>query len=342
MRAGLQLPPLKFDACINCPDCAIFKGGTVLPLKEKSSSRASTVLGRVCIDLVKGPALTAKGEAGVLIFVDEASLNVFCDPLKSKAAAGSIFEKRVALVEREKQPLKVGVVRPDNAEVLSESLTDVFFPDLRFVSQLPPNIVGAKLSVGGEGLDSVPMKDEIPTPLVFDVPAAADEIEKKDEDALREFVVDFPGVPCVIPAVEEKHARLSARALDNIVNEHEGGCGSAFVVSHHFGPVPAGLVDAKKNQADYLAHWLPARKKEFQMIKDRKNYVVVRKERPKEARAIFKKKIELACPEFSNGGVLKFKVRLKNYDAFTKMMVQGIDYDERYASAEKSIAGCRC
>ena len=254
----LQLPPENFESCINCPDCAVFKGGKTLPLKEKSSSRARAVLGRVCLDLVKGPALTAKSEAGVLIFVDEASLKVFCDPLKSKAAAGSIFEKRVALVEREKQPLKVGVVRPDNAEVLSESLTDVFFPVLRFVSQLPPDIVSAKLSVGEEGLDSVPMKDEIPT---FDVPAAADVIEKKDEDALREFVVDFPGVPCVIPVVEEKHARLSAKAPDNIVNEHEGGCGSAFVVSRHFGPVP-GLVDAK-NEEDYLLIGCQRERKNF-------------------------------------------------------------------------------
>ena len=79
LRKVLQLPPENFESCINCPDCAVFKGGKALPLKEKSSSRARAVLGRECLDLVKGPALTAKGEAGVLIFVDEASLKVFCD-----------------------------------------------------------------------------------------------------------------------------------------------------------------------------------------------------------------------------------------------------------------------
>ena len=76
------------------------------------------------------------------------------------------------------------------------------------------------------------------------------------------------------------------------------------------------------------------------MIKDRKNYVVVRREQvPKEAkiwrpREVFKKKIEPASPEFPNGRIIKYKVRL-TIAAFTKMMVQGIDYDQKYASTVK-------
>ena len=75
------------------------------------------------MDLVKGPALTAKGEAGALIFVDEASSKVFCDPPKSKSAAGIVFEKRVALAEREKQPLKVGIARSDSESVFTGAET---------------------------------------------------------------------------------------------------------------------------------------------------------------------------------------------------------------------------
>ena len=48
------------------------------------------------------------------------------------------------------------------------------------------------------------------------------------------------------------------------------------------------------------------------MIKDRKNYVVVRREQvPKEAkiwrpREVFKKKIEPASPKFPNGRIIKY------------------------------------
>jgi hypothetical protein len=60
------------------------------------------------------------------------------------------------------------------------------------------------------------MKDEIPMPLVFDVPAAADEIEEKDEDPLHEFDVDFPGVSCVIPAVEDIRTLVAVWVDDGI------------------------------------------------------------------------------------------------------------------------------
>ena len=55
--------------------------------------------------------------------------------------------------------------------------------------------------------------------------------------------------------MEEKQVRrsgrnlgLSAKALENIINEQEGG--SAMIVSHHFGPDPAVLAEAKRNQAE--------------------------------------------------------------------------------------------
>ena len=91
LRAVLQLPPEKFESCVNCPHCAVFKGGKALPLKETTENRARVVLQRICIDLIKGPALTAKGETGALISADQASLRVFCDPLKLKSAAGQTF-----------------------------------------------------------------------------------------------------------------------------------------------------------------------------------------------------------------------------------------------------------
>ena len=117
VRAVLQLPPEKFEKCINCVDCAVFKGGKALPLKESTSNRSRVVLGRLCLDLIKGPAITAKGETGALICVDQASLRIFCDGLTAKSDAGEVFEKRVQLLEREKQPLKVGVVRTDSESV---------------------------------------------------------------------------------------------------------------------------------------------------------------------------------------------------------------------------------
>ena len=124
LRAVLQLPPEKFESCVNCPHCAVFKGGKALPLKETTENRARVVLQRICIDLIKGPALTAKGETGALISADQASLRVFCDPLKLKSAAGQTFSKRVNLLQREKQPLKVGIVRSDSESVFTGPETD--------------------------------------------------------------------------------------------------------------------------------------------------------------------------------------------------------------------------
>jgi hypothetical protein len=100
------------------------------------------------------------------------------------------------------------------------------------------------------------------------------------------------------------------------------------------------LADAKKNVKEYEEHWLPARKKEFQMIKDRENYVVVKKKdipvgakiwRPRE---VFKKKLEPASAQFPNGRIAKYKVRL-TIAAYTKKMVKGIDYDQKYAATVK-------
>ena len=124
LRAVLQLPPEKFESCINCPHCAVFKGGKALPLKETTENRARVPLQRVCLDLIKGPALTAKGETGALIGADQASLRVFCDPLKLKSAAGKVFERRANLLQREKQPLKIGFVRSDSESVFMGPETD--------------------------------------------------------------------------------------------------------------------------------------------------------------------------------------------------------------------------
>jgi hypothetical protein len=170
-------------------------------------------------------------------------------------------------------------------------------------------------------------------------------LEEDDGGGFDEF--DGGEGPREIPerVSEEQHVRrsgrnreLSAKALENIINEQEGG--SALLVSQFFGPDPSGLADAKKNHNEYRDFWLPPRKKEFQMIKDRKNYVVVKKKDvPQDAkiwrpREVFKKKIEPASPQFPNGRVLKYKVRL-TIAAYTKMMVQGIDYDQKYAATVK-------
>ena len=536
LRAVLQLPPEKFESCINCPHCAVFKGGKALPLKETTENRARVPLQRVCLDLIKGPALTAKGETGALIGADQASLRVFCDPLKLKSAAGKVFERRANLLQREKQPLKIGFVRSDSESVFMGPETDfqkfirsqgivhepsapyrheqngvvevmiklllitmmiqlrhggdvplsywfyslehasiaianvpsaalvgwspqefwegrrlkplkmlfmgvifclcyakiyvrgkfddrafacmylgmsefhrafrvqslktgkVYFSrDVHFLKDqfpcrkgsvpksvvnnlndveldeddedrnwaLPPRISVQKFSISG-GVDRVMTKEKVSAvPKDGEDEKHSDENiqraienrsllsernlepvpEENDEKGLDEF--DELGIPHVVPeqVLEERHVRkstrnreLSAKALENIINEQEGG--SALLVSQLFGPDPAGLADAKKNKEEYAKYWLPARKKEFQMIKDRKNYVVVKKKDiPKGAkiwrpREVFKKKIEPASAQFPNGRVLKYKARL-TIAAYTKMMVQGVDYDQKYAATVK-------
>ena len=120
--------------------------------------------------------------------------------------------------------------------------------------------------MGKTEFDSVLMKKEDspaePEPVV---PASVDEVEEKGEHDIDEFDVDFPSVSRVVPVMEEKQVRrsgrnlgLSAKALENIINEQEGG--SAMIVSHHFGPDPAVLAEAKKNQAEYIAHLIASAK----------------------------------------------------------------------------------
>lgn len=574
LRKLLQLPPEDFERCINCPDCAVYKGGVGLPLKDKSENKARIPLQRVGVDLIKGPALTAKGETGAIIVTDQASGRSFASPLKAKSEAGEKFEERVKLMEREKQPLKVGIARTDSESVFVGLLTrfqaflkeqgivhepsspyrheqnglvensikqlliamliqmrhggDVarlysywfyslehatiaqanvpsaalagwtpqevwegkrlkpnkmllmgvifclcyakiyvrgkfedrafacmylgmseyhrsfrvqslktgrvyFSRDVRFLNDqfpcrrgsvpksvvnnletveleeddeirnwaLPPTITTEKFSFGAGAAEPLPIKDKAP-----------DADEKHDDDlralhrnrvleTLREEDAaegqgEFIEVEDLVPIPErvehfEAPVRRSTRswqpsgkALENIVNEQEGVVfaqayqselysqsilralnnlpldargkvkyffkeeddesmkkhESVMLASQHFGPDPTNLREAKKNSEEYEKFWLPARKREFKMIKDRKNYVVVKKNdvpqgariwRPKE---VFKKKIEPASASYPDGRISKYKARL-TIAAYTKMMIQGVDYDQKYAATVK-------
>ena len=159
---------------------------------------------------------------------------------------------------------------------------------------------------------------------------------------------DFVDAPMAVPLAAQqghhslrrstRHRELSGRALENIINEQEGG--SALLASQFFGPDPFNLAEAKKNADEYKNYWLPARRKEFQMFKDRKNYIVIkRKDVPPGAkiwrpREVFKKKLEPATEHFPNGRIIKYKARL-TIAALTKLMTRGIDYDEKYAATVK-------
>jgi hypothetical protein len=103
---------------------------------------------------------------------------------------------------------------------------------------------------------------------------------------------------------------------------------------HNFGPDPTSWAECL--QSKYANEWIEAREKEKNSFKHHKvlSYVLrsaTRGKRIFKPRPVYKKKINPPCAEHPLGSIDKFKYRL-TIAAFTKMLTQGIDYQEKYAS----------
>jgi hypothetical protein len=103
---------------------------------------------------------------------------------------------------------------------------------------------------------------------------------------------------------------------------------------HNFGPDPTTWEEAL--QSKYPNEWIAAREEEKNSFKHHKVLTPVLRSTVKgkkifKGRPVYKIKINPPCAEDPNASINKFKYRL-TIAAYTRMLTEGIDYQEKYAS----------
>ena len=152
---------------------------------------------------------------------------------------------------------------------------------------------------------------------------------------------DVTTIPPAIPEPQERTVRIrepSRQALENIAAETLNTsltlASLDTYVLHNFAPDPTTWPEAEAS--DHAHEWIAAKLLEQETFNQRNVYELVPRntaagKRIFKAKPVYKTKYNLPTPDEPTGSVEKRKYRL-TIAAYTKMLIQGIDYAEKYAA----------
>jgi hypothetical protein len=152
--------------------------------------------------------------------------------------------------------------------------------------------------------------------------------------------VDFEGKPRELKTTRPLRDRApSAKAIDNAQQfnttaKRVAPADGSKLFAHNFGPDPETWEQAMESR--YANEWCQARQTEKESFKERGVFQLVPRSAAEGKRffgykEVLKKKIEPPSLEHPYGNIEKFRYRL-TIAAFTRMLIQGVDYEEKYAS----------
>ena len=128
-RKLLNLPPSSLLS-VNpvCEWCAVCKSKR-RPFPQETVSRAARVIYRLHSDLSGIKVKSLLGFRYYMLFLDDYSRKVWCYLLKNREEAPTKIQEHVKMVERQKSPMKVALVRTDGAKELTSGALTKFYLD---------------------------------------------------------------------------------------------------------------------------------------------------------------------------------------------------------------------